>query len=234
MECQHDVRPGLQPELIPACRFSKALHICKQGVDHRVPDKEDLAGQHTAALKILVRRRRRREEVVRDGIGDDAIDLFGHRPVARANPPSTCATRTPSFCAAMAQAMVDVTSPTTRQRSAGESSSSRSYRVMIAAVCSACVPEPTSRFTAAPESRAARRNRPTFERRSAVPCARVGIEPDPWPIGVSIARRIGGDLHEIRAGARNDVDSHATGWFAPITTFGHVDHPRGRQQPKPS
>ncbi len=32
-------------------------------------------------------------------------------------PPSTCATGTRNFCAAMAQAIVDVSSPTTRHRS---------------------------------------------------------------------------------------------------------------------
>jgi hypothetical protein len=39
-------------------------------------------------------------------------------------PASTCATGTRSFCAAMAQAMVEVTSPTTRQSSLRASSSS--------------------------------------------------------------------------------------------------------------
>ena len=41
-------------------------------------------------------------------------------------PPSTWATGTPSFWAAMAQAMVEVTSPTTRQRREGASSKRRS------------------------------------------------------------------------------------------------------------
>jgi len=41
-------------------------------------------------------------------------------------PASTCATGTRSFCAAIAQAIVEVTSPTTRQQSLRRSSSSRS------------------------------------------------------------------------------------------------------------
>jgi hypothetical protein len=41
-------------------------------------------------------------------------------------PPSTCATGTPSFLAAMAQAIVDVTSPTTTQASARRPRSTRS------------------------------------------------------------------------------------------------------------
>jgi hypothetical protein len=41
-------------------------------------------------------------------------------------PPSTCATGMHSFCAAIAQAIVEVTSPTTRHNREGASSSSRS------------------------------------------------------------------------------------------------------------
>lgn len=61
-------------------------------------------------------------------------------------PPSTYATGTPSLRATMAQAMVEVTSLTTRQSAFLLSINTFSYHIMMFAVCSTCVPEPTSKL----------------------------------------------------------------------------------------
>ena len=52
---------------------------------------------------------------------------------------------TPSFTAASAPAIVELTSPATTQRSISRSSRTRSTPTRTLAVCSACVPEPTAR-----------------------------------------------------------------------------------------
>ena len=57
-------------------------------------------------------------------------------------PASTCATCVCSFLATIAQAIVEVTSPTTITKSAGCAISSFSNAIMICAVSSACVPPP--------------------------------------------------------------------------------------------
>ena len=62
------------------------------------------------------------------------------------SPASTCATRTPSFTATSAQAIVLFTSPTTTTQSGRCSRTTGSNRFMISAVCTAWLAEPTSRL----------------------------------------------------------------------------------------
>src|SRR5208283_5398873 len=63
------------------------------------------------------------------------------------NPASTCPTRTPSLAQTSTVATVEFTSPYTSTMSGWRSTTSGSRRIMISAVCFACVPEPTARFT---------------------------------------------------------------------------------------
>src|SRR6185503_2443864 len=63
------------------------------------------------------------------------------------SPASTCATGMPAFLATMAQASVELTSPTTITRSARRLRQCASKASMIFAVCSACEPLPASKQT---------------------------------------------------------------------------------------
>ena len=62
-------------------------------------------------------------------------------------PASTWTTGTPFLMATRLHASVELTSPTTTMQLGRISSSTGSKRRMISAVCTACVPEPTSRLT---------------------------------------------------------------------------------------
>ncbi len=62
------------------------------------------------------------------------------------SPASTCATFTPIFFAVSAQAIVELTSPTTTTQSGRSVRRTFSNAIMIFAVCSAWLPDPTSRW----------------------------------------------------------------------------------------
>ena len=55
-----------------------------QSVDHDVADAHDGIGSATLGQQVLVSVGRRRQQQIHDRIGDRAIHLLGHRPVARA------------------------------------------------------------------------------------------------------------------------------------------------------
>ena len=55
-------------------------------IDHDVADEIDLFVWDTLAAKVFVGIGRRCPEDIRNSVGDEAIDLFRHRPVAAAQP----------------------------------------------------------------------------------------------------------------------------------------------------
>ena len=57
-----------------------------EGIDHDVADHVNLPSVDTLSQQVLAPALFRDEQVVRDGVGQQAIDLFGHRPVKAAKP----------------------------------------------------------------------------------------------------------------------------------------------------
>lgn len=55
--------------------------VLEQGVDHRVADEVDLVGVGALVAQVADRVGARREEQVRELVGDEAVDLLGHRHV---------------------------------------------------------------------------------------------------------------------------------------------------------
>ena len=73
----------LRPQRALAGRTLEAA----QRVDHRVADVADARGVDALAREVLLRLRAVREQQVGEAVGEDAVDLLGHRPVAR---PQAC------------------------------------------------------------------------------------------------------------------------------------------------
>ena len=96
-------QPVLETSKQSFCLRQK-LHQC---VDHHVPDEENLLRRDALALQIFVSIGRRREQKVRELIGDKPVDLFRHLSIERPKPASTCADLIPSFAQTNAAATVD-------------------------------------------------------------------------------------------------------------------------------
>src|SRR5436853_5293218 len=86
------------------------------------------------------------EEQIRDGVGQEAVDFFRHRPVEAAKPRLDVDEGEAELTAVMAAARVEFTSPTTRTRSGRTEVSSGSRRCMTCAVWMAWEPDPTPRL----------------------------------------------------------------------------------------
>ena len=125
------------------------------------------------------------------------------------SPASTWATGTPSFTAASAQATVELTSPNTTGRGP-RLQDSASKRSMICAVCAAWEPEPTSRWTSGCGMRSS--SKEDVRHRLVVVLAGVDDPAGQLPLGVESADDRG-DLHEIGAGARDEIErQHGELW----------------------
>jgi hypothetical protein len=81
----HEVAAPLQPGLGDEGRRAQVRQIGQQRVDHRVADEEDALVGHACFSQVGVGHLAGGEEPVGDGVGDQAVDLLGHRPVARAD-----------------------------------------------------------------------------------------------------------------------------------------------------
>ena len=137
-----------EPQALQDVRGSCPFQVKQQAVYHDVADEEDLLLRN--ALAEEVRRRRPREgvkSVVGDGVGDEAVDLLGHGPVEAAEAGLDVGDGDTELRAASAQAIVELTSPTTMTRSGFSLSSTFSNSMSTLPVCSAWLPEPTPRWT---------------------------------------------------------------------------------------
>ena len=114
--------PSDTPCVVQAARLRAAALEAPQRVDHRVAHVADAAGVDALARQVLLGLGAVREQDVGEAVGEDAVDLLGHVPVARAQPGLEVGDRDVSFAAASAQASVELTSPATTT-SAGRSSS---------------------------------------------------------------------------------------------------------------
>lgn len=70
---------------IPERRFLQTVDIRQQRIDHRVADKENPIVGDSALAQVPVGELTGGEEIIGDGVGDEAIDFLGHRPVVRTN-----------------------------------------------------------------------------------------------------------------------------------------------------
>src|SRR5262249_3623113 len=123
------------------------LDVAEQGVDHAVPDEVDLGARDPLAPEVGHGVVLGGEEEVAEVVGQYRLTSSG---IARSNdrsPASTWATGMRSFEAVRAQARVELTSPATTTRSGSNSRQVASNAVSTAAVCAACEPDPTSRWT---------------------------------------------------------------------------------------
>ena len=117
---RHDeVLAGSQAQAHARSRRPQPVHVREQRVDHRVADEEDpLVGDASAAqvldwpTSLVVKNQLVIASVTMRLISSGIVQSPERMPA------STCATGTCSFCAAMAQAIVELTSPTTRHSSA--------------------------------------------------------------------------------------------------------------------
>ena len=79
MERYQGILPGFVD--VNSCRFFPVL---QKRVDHDVSDEMDLRRIDAFTFQVFVGIPAGREKQLRDRVGHEAIDLFGHRPVAAA------------------------------------------------------------------------------------------------------------------------------------------------------
>lgn len=85
MQGDDEILAGNEPVEIPESGLLQAVDIRQQGVDHRIANKENpIVGDSTLA-QVLVRELAGGKKIVGDSVGDEAIDFLGHRPVVRTN-----------------------------------------------------------------------------------------------------------------------------------------------------
>ena len=78
---QQGIGAGLQAELRPGRPLDGGPHVLEERVHHAVADEVHPLGSDALPSEVRVRALLGREEVGREMVGDDAIDLLGHRPV---------------------------------------------------------------------------------------------------------------------------------------------------------
>ena len=86
MESHQPVGTCIDAQLPQHRSAPRPTEVGHQGVDHDVADEVDLIFAISLGPQVVHRIWRRRKEVVADPVGDHPIYLFGHRPVAAAQP----------------------------------------------------------------------------------------------------------------------------------------------------
>jgi len=82
MSGDQEIFPGLQPHCAEHIRFFlRNLQVLVDGVDHCVAGDDDFRVVDPLSKEILPGGLGGGEEVVGDVVGDDPVDLLGHRPV---------------------------------------------------------------------------------------------------------------------------------------------------------
>jgi hypothetical protein len=110
-------RPGSSAQRTPEGRRTQTRHLLQQRIDHGVADEEDPVIRDPGPAQVLVGGVAGGEEPIGDGIRHHAVDLLRHGPVVRADAAFHMRHRHAHLRATIEQAMVEVTSPTTRHRS---------------------------------------------------------------------------------------------------------------------
>ena len=87
-----------QPQLLQHARSPGPLAATKQRVDHCVAHQEDTVTGDPFPGQVLHAGLLGAEEKVADGVGEDAIDLLGHRPISAPQPRLDVRQRDPALC----------------------------------------------------------------------------------------------------------------------------------------
>ena len=118
-----------------------------QRIDHDVADQENAFAGAAFLEKMLHTVFFGDEKIVGDGVGKDAVDLFGHGTVKTAEARLDVGDANAKLQGGKRNGDRGVDVATTRTRSGLRSIRTGSMRFKISAVCAAWEPEPTSRFT---------------------------------------------------------------------------------------
>ena len=97
MQGHHGVAARLQTQFTACIGRLDRLAQHLEGVDHDIADAIDLRGRYAFGYQILIAVLGWRPQDIRDGIGDKAIDFFGHAAVATAEASLEMHDRDPEF-----------------------------------------------------------------------------------------------------------------------------------------
>ncbi len=92
-----EVGPGLDAEPVRGVALPKAVLERDQGVDHRVADELHPLLPHPLGGEVLDRLLGVEEQMLREMVGDDPVDLLGHRAVEAAQAGFDVADRDPAL-----------------------------------------------------------------------------------------------------------------------------------------
>ena len=127
MQRDEQVRAGLEADRASGAAVRNRGLERDERVDHRVADERDPLGVDALARQVARAPRASGEQQVRDLVGDDPVDLLGHRAVEAAQAGLDVADAgCSSLAAASAAASVELTSPGTITRSGSLASSTGS------------------------------------------------------------------------------------------------------------
>ena len=84
MQRQHRIVSVLQTQVRAHGRLFCAFQIAQQRIDHDVADHANRLRRNAFGQQILISVTRRREQEIRDLIGEHAIDFFRHSSIAAA------------------------------------------------------------------------------------------------------------------------------------------------------
>ena len=118
-----------------------------------LPTRKMRSSGDSFAPQVLHPARLGHEQPVADRVGEDAVDLLGHGAVEAAQARLDVGHRDAQLDGRQAQAIVELTSPTTTTASGFCSSTTGSNRFITSAVWTAWLPEPTPRSTSGRGSR---------------------------------------------------------------------------------
>src|SRR5262245_45495158 len=75
-----------QTKCLPRSQSRRSLGLLQEGIDHHVSDEKHPVGRYSLAREVNTSAFLRGEEKVRDGVGQDPIDLLRHGAVEAAEP----------------------------------------------------------------------------------------------------------------------------------------------------
>ena len=221
MQREHCVVPLLEPQLFVCLKRDGTVEMRPQCVDHHVAHHVDSLRGDSLVLQIPHGGRLGGEENIRNRVGHEPIDLFGHRTVETpAIPASTCATRMPNFDAVSAAATVEFTSPTTTNRSGRCCSNSETNRRMTSAIWKTCGPEPTFKLMSGSGMCSSSKKRLTHLLVIVLP----SMNDAALHLGISKRRYQRRNLHEVRTGTGDEGNFHRNSTFG--TFEGRLSRPR--------
>ena len=99
MKRDEQVFAGSESGLLRGAQRSEAFLHRDEGVDHRVADEVDALGRDSLCAQVVARLVGVDEQVVAELVGDDPVDLLGHRAIEAPQPGLDVGHGTPSLAA---------------------------------------------------------------------------------------------------------------------------------------